>query len=808
MAPSPGQPRVLDLTSTLGGAYCGRLLSAGGAELVRAEPPGGHWLRRWSASGAPIPDGGSGALFHWLAGGQESVTVDPNDPADVDELLGWASTMDAVLWSPRAVPAAAPAIDLARVLGATAIPASAVVTAITPFGVTGPWSDRVATELTLQALSGGPALRGSRAWPPMSAGGQHGEYMAGVFSAVATMIGLRHRTLTGSGGLIDVSALESVIMTQLFNPITMETMESGPRPRRAKATVGDVVASKDGYVGFAVVNRVQHWHDFCALIDHVEWADDPMLDIPWNRSERSDELNPLIRAWTTERTTAEIVELAALMRIPAIEVGNGSTIPSMDHFAEYGFYEANPATGMLQPTPPFRFHPPLPAVGPARPAPATATPIRTMPRPPGGAAPTAGGTAATRPFDGLRVADFTSFWAGPFLTHSLGMFGADVIHIESTARPDGARLMGHRPPTDPQWWEWSSFFQATNTNKRDVTLDMTHEAGRALARRLVGECDVVVENYSPRVLDSWGLGWDDVHALRPDAIMVRMPAFGLGGPWRDRTGFAMTMEQVSGMAWLTGFPEHAPGALFGPCDPGAGLHALLGLLVALEARRQTGEGRLVEAPMVAGALNVAAEQVIEHSAYGALLNRTGNRGPAAAPQNCYPSNEHDETDGQRRWVAIAVANDGQWEALRDALGHPAWAERDVLSTAAGRHRHHDEIDRALAEWCGRRTSAEIIERLWSAGVPAAAVVHPSEQLHFEQLSARGFFETVDRPITGQSVHVTYPFRLPGAEGPVHRRPAPTLGQHNAEVLGAVLGLTDAEIDALRATGVIGESLAR
>ncbi len=584
MASSAGRLQVLDLTSTLGGAYAGRLLSAGGIDVVRAEPPGGHWLRRWSASGAPIPDGESGALFQWLSGGQRSVVVDPADPADIAELLEWVSSTDAVLWTPGMAPTAAPVLTLDQVQAAAP---DAVITAITSFGLAGPWSGRPATELTLQALSGGPAMRGSRAWPPMTAGGQHGEYMAGVFSAVATMIGLRRRIDTGLGGVIDVSALEAVIMTQLFNPITMQTMATGPRPRRAKATVADVVASKDGYVGFAVVNRLQHWHDFCALIGHDEWAADASLNVPWNRSERSDELNPLIRAWTTERTTAEIVELASLMRIPAIEVGNGATIPYMDHFAAAGFYDVNPSGGFLQPAPPFRLHPPLPGVERA-PAPGPAAPIRTTTRPTARAAAAAATVdPSRRPFEGLRVADFTSFWAGPFLTHSLAMFGADVIHIESTARPDGARLMGHRPATDPQWWEWSSYFHATNTNKRGLTLDMGQLAGRALARRVVAECDVVVENYSPRVLESWGLGWDDVRALRPDAIMVRMPAFGLSGPWRDRTGFAMTMEQVSGMAWLTGFPEHAPGALFGPCDPGAGLHALLGLVFALEARRRT-----------------------------------------------------------------------------------------------------------------------------------------------------------------------------------------------------------------------------
>ena len=373
------------------------------------------------------------------------------------------------------------------------------------------------------------------------------------------------------------------------------------------------------------------------------------------------------------------------------------------------------------------------------------------------------------------------------------MFGADVIHVESTVRPDGARLMNQHPRTMAQWWERSPYFHATNTNKRGVTIDMSGAAGRDLARRLVAACDVMVENYSPRVMESFGLSWDEVREINPRLIMVRMPAFGLTGPWRDRTGFAMTMEQVSGMAWLTGFPEHDPGALFGPCDPGAGLHALIGLFVALERRRRTGEGRLVECPMVANALNVAGEQVIEFSAHGVRLDRLGNRGLAAAPQNSYPCADWDDDLGQHRWVSIAVADDGQWSALRGALGDPAWAADSALATMAGRRARHDDLDAELGAWCAARTSTDVVDTLWPAGVPVAVCVHPCEQLEFRQLVARDFFEHVEHPVHGDSVHVRFPFRLPGETGPVHRRPAPLLGEHNTEVFGDLLGLSAAEL---------------
>ena len=214
--------------------------------------------------------------------------------------------------------------------------------------------------------------------------------------------------------------------------------------------------------------------------------------------------------------------------------------------------------------------------------------------------------------------------------------------------------------------------------------------------RLIATCDVIVENFTPRVLDQIGLDFAAVQAVRPDAIMLRMPGFGLDGPWRDNPAFAYVIEAASGISWLTGYPDRNPYEPYSVGDPNAGVHALNALLLALEHRRRTGQGVHIEAAMVDAALNVAAEQVIEYSAYGALLQRDGNRGPTAAPQNLYRTNEIDEFGRRDCWVAVAVATDEQWTGLCDALGRPDWATDPALSTADGRRRHHDRIDEHLS----------------------------------------------------------------------------------------------------------------
>ena len=286
----------------------------------------------------------------------------------------------------------------------------------------------------------------------------------------------------------------------------------------------------------------------------------------------------------------------------------------------------------------------------------------------------------------------TTFWAGPSCTHILAMLGAEVIHVESTRRPDGTRLIAGIPITEDQWWEKSPIFSGLNTNKKGLTLDLQSAAGRDLLNRLIATCDVIVENFTPRVVDQIGLDFAAVQAIRPDAIMLRMPGFGLDGPWRDNPAFAYVIEAASGISWLTGYPDRNPYEPYSVGDPNAGIHALNALLVALEHRRRTGQGVLVEAAMVDAALNVAAEQVIEYSAYGALLERDGNRGPTAAPQNLYRTNEIDEFGRADCWVAVAVATDEQWAGLCEALGRGDWATDPELSTAAGRRARHDDID--------------------------------------------------------------------------------------------------------------------
>jgi crotonobetainyl-CoA:carnitine CoA-transferase CaiB-like acyl-CoA transferase len=389
----------------------------------------------------------------------------------------------------------------------------------------------------------------------------------------------------------------------------------------------------------------------------------------------------------------------------------------------------------------------------------------------------------------VRVIDATAWWAGPEAGRLLALLGADVLHLESTGHPDGMRMAGGLFVGRDQWWEMSAIALSANSGKRGITLDLATDDGRALLDRLLADADVVLENFSPRVAERFELTPGRLHELNERLILVRMPAFGLDGPWRDRVGFAQTMEQVSGLAWVTGHPDDQPRIPRGPCDPLAGATAAFAVLTALEDRGRTGRGAFVESTMVEAVLNVAAEQVIEWTANGVELERMGNRAPGFAPQGLYAC------AGDEQWLAVSVATDEQWAGLIDSTG--LTADRA----------DQDAVDGELAAWAAGRDVDEAVETLVAAGVPAGGARDPRTISRHPQLAARRLFEELDHPVCGRQPFIGLPFHFASVDRWL-TRPAPTMGQHDHEVLGGELGLDDAELARLSGAGIIGSRPAR
>ena len=807
--------RVVELGTGIAPAYAAKLLADAGAEVWKIEPPGGDPLRRCSASGRSRDADGDGALFRYLCASKRSAVLDPGSPRAREALLALYAGADLV--SASGDEARLEACGVGPAALARCAPAATWL-GVTPFG-RGAWAGRPASELTLQAWCGSALSRGRPGQPPLAAAGELGEWMAGTYTALGALGALRRAELCGRGDRVDVSLLEA--MTPTFTNVgSLWGQMSGVWDLFMGEDVPSIEPTADGWIGFCLFTP-QQWSDFALLIERPDLASDPSLHHMGTRYARADEIRAIVRAYTRAHATAALLERAELLRVPAAPIGDGASLPAIDHFRERGTFVRNPRGGFLQPRIPYES-----AAWPRRPfasaprlaeAAGEADPPRWSPRASAdsSAAPSSARNARSAtaplpadaaPLEGLRVLDLTAFWAGPYAGFALACLGADVIHVESIQRPDGMRFGTLAPPGSELWWERGPTFHSANTGKRSLTLDLSRPEGRELLLRLADQSDVLVENYSPRVLENFGLGWDRLEARCPRLVLVRMPAFGLGGPWRNRVGFAQTIEQVSGIAWRTAYPASA-GEAAGPltpracADPLAGLHAAFAALVGLRHRERSGHGCQVESVMVETALAVAAEVVIEHDVAGDLLAGEGNRSRHAAPQGLYPCAP--APDGGARWLALTLADDAQWPALAAAIGRPEWARDARFATLAARRAAHDEIDAAIEAWSRARAVDAAADALLALGIPAAVAIGARRGGELEPLAESDFAERVVHAVAGELEVASLPLRF--ARRPKQRfaRPAPTLGEHNQEILQGLLGLSDAELAELAAKEVIG-----
>ena len=772
---------VLELSTGIAGPYAGKLFADAGARVIKVEPPGGDELRRRAPPGVDLGAADS-ALFQHLNAGKESVVGVPGDRG----VEGLADRADLVIESFTAGnPVVASWRDRRPAL---------VVLSITPFGRTGPWRDRPSTGFTLQAESGSIASRGHPDQPPFQVGGRLAEWAAGVCGAAGALAAVLHSRAGGGGEDVDCALLAVDHMITNANVCLRDSFLGHPaseHPARI-IDVPSIERTKDGYVGFNTNTR-QQLAAFLAMVGLPDLLErEPRWASADYRLRHASVFNALVRPGIRARTTAEVLTLAARERIPVAPVNNGATLPEQEQFRSRGVIGPMPGGAFVHPLPPYRIdgvRPPVP-----RPAPPLGGGVSPLPPRPLRSA--AADPASGLPLAGLRVLDATSMWAGPVVGQLFAALGADVIHLESVQRLDLSRLKVDNAARVPDWWERGHTWFMVNFNKRDLTLDLSRPEGRELLERLLPSCDVLVENYAPRVFEKFGFTPDRVRTLNPELIYARMPAFGLDGPWRDLIGFAQTMEQMSGLAWLTGPADaQAPVVPRGPCDPLAGYQTMFALLVALVRRGRGLGGCLLEAAMAESAVNAAAESVVDYSAYGVLRAWAGNRSEDAAPQGLYQC-------GREQWIAISVEREQHWYGLKRVLGDPAWARAAALSTAAGRRTAADEIDRRLARWAAGRRVGRAVAELIGAGVPAAALTDPRRADEHPQLTCWGYFEPVEHAILGSHRVPTIPFRYGRVERWV-RTPAPRLGQHNADILREDLHLADAEIERLRADGVIG-----
>ncbi len=814
--------RVIDLTTGIPGGYAGKLLADAGADVLKVEGPRGDPLRQRAFSPDSLDAAGDGLLFRYLHTSKRSCVLD----LEVEE--GRALLRDLFRGCDLVLESAEEGWLDARDLGEAALARlnpRASLLSISAFGRGGSWSDRPANDFTLQAWCGSTAARGRAGLPPIHAGGEVGDWLSGSCLALAALAALRKADRCGQGERVDISRLEAMTPT-LTNAGSVWGFFSGVWDLPSSEDVPSIEPTADGWIGFCIFTS-QQWQDFSVLIEEPQLGLDPELNHMMTRVQRSAELIPLVRNYTRRHTTAALLDRSELLRVPAAPIGNGALLPEIDHLRKRSVFVPNPRGGFRQPRIPYasnrwprRPFEAAPTMADARDLTAALAQSAaerkpgaqggwlTAAREPTSEPGRSGSGPEGRSLAGIRVLDLTAFWAGPYGSYMLSGLGADVIHLESIQRPDGMRFGTMATPDTDRWWERGPTFHSANAGKRSLTLDLMRPEGIDLLLSLVAESDVVIENFSPRVMDNFGLDADRIATANPRAIFVRMPAFGLDGPWRERGGFAQTMEQVSGLAWMTSYGPSA-GDQAGPltpracADPLAGLHAAFATLVALENRDRTGEGCMIESVMVETVLGVTAEGVIEFDETGRLMQGDGNRSPHHAPQNLYECAGLDAL-GEPNRIAISVETDAHWRALALEIGRPQWLEEPRFADAFARRTEQDEIDATILAWASGRSATDATAALLTRGVPAAVVMPTRAGMTLEPIAKSDFVQSASHALLGPVPIPTHPFRFASQTDRGLPRAAPMLGEHNEEILGGLLGLSEEKLRELAAEGIIGK----
>jgi benzylsuccinate CoA-transferase BbsF subunit len=413
---------------------------------------------------------------------------------------------------------------------------------------------------------------------------------------------------------------------------------------------------------------------------------------------------------------------------------------------------------------------------------------------------------AKLPLEGVRVADFTWVWAGPYCTLQLAHLGAEVIRIETRTRPCITRVIPPWPEGKPGGLNRSGYFNQYNQGKRSLSLNFKDPAAHEVANKLIAKSDVVVNNFAHGVMDKMGFGYDALKKIKPNIIMISLSGYGDTGPYRDYIAYGPAQVPLSGLSALTGYkgwpPMHSG---FSYADPNAGVHGAFAILAALFHRNKTGQGQYIDMSQWEGMMALLPEGILEYTFNGKEPDRIGNADPLMAPHGIFrcldrPEKIFDNTIDQ--FVAIVCNDDLDWGRLARAMGRPELASDPRFATLSARKANEDALEVIISGWSSTQRAHDVVDMLQKAGV-AAAVVADNKYLSEEDphLKARDYWVYKDHPEVGKRQHAGVPWKMSRTPTPV-REPAPLIGQHTDAILTELLGYSTDDVAKLRTQGAL------
>lgn len=800
--------RVLDLADR-SAALAGRILADLGAEVILVEPPSGNPVRAM----APFLDDEPGpeqAFAHqYLNANKRSVVLDLTTPSDRDRFRALADTADLIIDTEAA--GALDGLGLGHDELRRTNP-NLIQVSVTPYGLDGEWRDRTATDLTAGASGGLVWVSGEPRSTPVQGGADPSYAMAGLTAASGAVIALtgRWRNPAQGGVHIDVSLQEATVMAVMQTACPTIWAWHKRVPRRPGFSSA-IRCADGGYVGLLVrPDRFDSFLEWCdrVSIDHGMTSEDwewSLLSAPRKDNPVAAATLALAAALPRDEFAAGALE-ADLVCLPVLgfeDMANHEQYLVNDQFQsvhhdglgrDLGFVRS-PVEAMadgvtIDPAPMLGQHQDLLAdLSP--PQPSTPTPALTLtpePRP-----------DPAKALDGLRVVDFGWVLAAPIGTRLLASFGAEVIRVESTRKPDSMRAqIGPKGTPDP---DLGGLFNSVNAGKKSLAVDLTTDSGKKLIKELIATADIVVNNFRPGAMDRMGLGYEVLKSLKPDIVLLNLPGAHRKGPWAVRSSMGNILMSASGFNMLTGFDGERPRGIGIAYPDFTSPHLLAAtVLSAIRHRDQTGEGQELHLAQLSGIVSLLGVEWMQYSATGQQPPRRANRDLNHCPHGVFPATPSDHSEDE--WVAVAVADDDQWQRLCTVMDRPDLATDPRFITHRDRKDNEDALDAELSAWTSGQDKWLCAERCQAAGIAAAPVEHlvdtyerDPQLRHHYQIVHQPMAPDVDVPIDREAA------QWRGADHRLVR--APMMGEHNEYVVRDVLGWSEEDYITMLVDDVLG-----
>ena len=780
--------RVVELSGCIAAQFAARLLGDFGAEVLKVESPVGDPVRR---EGPSIPGAQHSALFEYLNWNKQSLVLDPAQSVDADALHTLLQGADVLVYghSPS---------DTSPVWGLTPQdlhsrhPHLAIV-AISDFGWDGPYAMWHGGDLIMQAMGGIMSFSGLQNREPLKPGLRQSAYCAGLNGAYTAMAAYFHRLRSGAGSLVDLSVLE-VVTSELVSVFPAYSLAGMVAARRSAVQdpllSGEPLPVKDGYVTLQV-NPLYGPDRFASLLNEPRLCDERFAS-QQGRIDHAEELRAILHAALKERSGREVFEKANEEGLLSGVLQSAEQLLHCNHLNHRGLWAEIPVSSG---TSVWKL--------PGHIAQLSATPVHVR-----NVAPTLGNAeraSALRaaqavskknanvvlsgkcraPLQGLRVLDLSTVFAAPYMAALLADLGAEVIKIEAPKRLDQLRAGGFgylvdNNPSDAGWNRCSTF-QMLNRGKRSVVLDLQTPAGREVLCELVKKADVLIDNFTPRVLRGWGLPYEKLAQINPRLVMLSNTGYGSSGPWSEYKAQGTTLEATMGLSAYAGYAGEAATKV-GQSYPDflAAWSGLTCIMAALVHREKTGQGQWIDLGMYQLGALVIPEAFIAVQSGQADIGCRGNAEWNAVFSAVLP------TEGDNQWVAICAHDEAALQRLRSLVG----ASEDLQASCAA--------------WCAQRSPQAAALQLQAAGVAAGAVNDARDLIREPQLIARAFFEAVDfESDIGLRALIGRPYVWNGAEVGIRRR-APLYGEDNLYVLQQLLQLPADYVTMLRDNQVVAD----